>query len=103
MNVRTRFFADALVHMFRTIMGETLDRLRLSDYTRARKRKQLDEGVGRYFRIVSGPNGRPYHGSAGQQRLLLAEDRTDLVKDHTVVVPDLRGIRRSSKPEGGYD
>jgi DNA-binding NtrC family response regulator len=24
------------------------------------------------------------------------------VKDHTVVVPDLRGIGRSSKPEGGY-
>src|SRR6185295_10141974 len=27
----------------------------------------------------------------------------DLVRDHTVVVPDLRGIGRSSKPEGGYD
>jgi Predicted hydrolases or acyltransferases (alpha/beta hydrolase superfamily) len=27
----------------------------------------------------------------------------DLIKDHTVVVPDLRGIGRSSKPEGGYD
>ena len=27
----------------------------------------------------------------------------DLMKDHTVVVPDLRGIGRSSKPEGGYD
>src|SRR4029077_13496455 len=27
----------------------------------------------------------------------------DLVKDHTVVVPDLRGIGRSSKPGGGYD
>jgi len=27
----------------------------------------------------------------------------DLSKDHTVVVPDLRGIGRSSKPEGGYD
>ena len=27
----------------------------------------------------------------------------DLVKDHTVVVPDLRGIGKSSKPEGGYD
>jgi pimeloyl-ACP methyl ester carboxylesterase/uncharacterized RmlC-like cupin family protein len=25
------------------------------------------------------------------------------MKDHTVVVPDLRGIGRSSKPEGGYD
>jgi pimeloyl-ACP methyl ester carboxylesterase/quercetin dioxygenase-like cupin family protein len=27
----------------------------------------------------------------------------DLMKDHTVVVPDLRGIGRSSKPVGGYD
>src|SRR5579863_190779 len=26
-----------------------------------------------------------------------------LMKDHTVVVPDLRGIGRSSKPTGGYD
>src|SRR3979409_2344174 len=27
----------------------------------------------------------------------------DLMKDHTVVVPDLRGIGRSSKPDGGYN
>src|ERR1700733_3981461 len=27
----------------------------------------------------------------------------ELMKDHTVVVPDLRGIGRSSKPDGGYD
>jgi pimeloyl-ACP methyl ester carboxylesterase len=27
----------------------------------------------------------------------------DLKKDYTVVVPDLRGIGKSSKPEGGYD
>src|ERR1700726_109178 len=27
----------------------------------------------------------------------------DLMKDHTVVVPALRGIGRSSKPAGGYD
>jgi len=27
----------------------------------------------------------------------------DLMKDHTVVVPDLRGIGRSSKPTSGYD
>src|SRR5438874_2692440 len=27
----------------------------------------------------------------------------DLMKDHTVIVPDLRGIGKSSKPEGGYD
>src|SRR5262249_23139680 len=28
---------------------------------------------------------------------------SDLMKDHTVVVPDLRGIGKSSKPERGYD
>ena len=28
---------------------------------------------------------------------------TDLVADHTVIVPDLRGIGRSSRPPGGYD
>ena len=28
---------------------------------------------------------------------------SDLMKDHAVVVPDLRGIGKSSKPEGGYD
>ncbi len=27
----------------------------------------------------------------------------DLMKDHTVVVPDLRGIGRSSRPDAGYD
>src|SRR6202158_5083396 len=27
----------------------------------------------------------------------------DLMKDHTLIVPDLRGIGRSSKPAGGYD
>jgi pimeloyl-ACP methyl ester carboxylesterase len=27
----------------------------------------------------------------------------DLMKDHMVIVPDLRGIGRSSKPAGGYD
>lgn len=27
----------------------------------------------------------------------------NLMKDHTVIVPDLRGIGRSSRPDGGYD
>src|SRR5579863_3468139 len=27
----------------------------------------------------------------------------DLMRDHTVIVPDLRGIGRSSQPAGGYD
>jgi len=28
---------------------------------------------------------------------------SDLVRDHTVVVPDLRGLGLSSKPAGGFD
>src|ERR1700733_8360147 len=28
---------------------------------------------------------------------------TELVKNYTVIVPDLRGIGRSSRPAGGYD
>jgi pimeloyl-ACP methyl ester carboxylesterase len=28
---------------------------------------------------------------------------TELVKNYTIVVPDLRGIGRSSRPAGGYD
>jgi pimeloyl-ACP methyl ester carboxylesterase len=28
---------------------------------------------------------------------------TALIDDHTVIVPDLRGLGRSSKPDGGYD
>jgi pimeloyl-ACP methyl ester carboxylesterase/quercetin dioxygenase-like cupin family protein len=28
---------------------------------------------------------------------------TDLIRDHTVVIPDLRGMGLSSHPEGGYD
>lgn len=28
---------------------------------------------------------------------------TDLVRDHTVIVPDLRGMGLSSKPKGGFD
>lgn len=39
-------------------------------------------------------------GDTGDMWVPLA---TDLVKDHTVVVPDLRGMGLSSIPEGGYD
>src|ERR1700758_3620347 len=44
----------------------------------------------------------PLHGfgDTGDMWLPLA-DR--LVKDHTVVVPDLRGMGLSSHPEGGYE
>ena len=39
-------------------------------------------------------------GDTGDMWVALAKA---LVKDHTVVVPDLRGMGLSSHPEGGYD
>jgi pimeloyl-ACP methyl ester carboxylesterase len=39
-------------------------------------------------------------GDTGDMWAKLAED---LVRDHTVVVPDLRGMGLSAKPDGGYD
>src|SRR6516225_6992348 len=52
-----------------------------------------------------GGNGRPVmliHGYA-ENSDSWAPLAADLMRDHTVVVPDLRGIGKSSKPEGGYD
>ncbi len=40
------------------------------------------------------------YGETGDMWVPLAED---LVRDHTVVVPDLRGLGLSAKPAGGYD
>jgi pimeloyl-ACP methyl ester carboxylesterase len=67
-------------------------------------------------RTVSSPEGADIfvrYGGTGPVVLLLhgyAENSdswaplaADLMKDHTVVAPDLRGIGRSSKPAGGYD
>ena len=67
-------------------------------------------------RIIHSPEGADIFvrwGGSGPVALLLhgyAENSdswaplaADLMKDHTVVVPDLRGIGRSSKPPGGYD
>ncbi|MGB8538523.1 MAG: alpha/beta hydrolase [Acidobacteriaceae bacterium] len=50
----------------------------------------------------SGPVAVLLHGYA-ENSDTWAPLAADLVKDHTVVVPDLRGIGRSSKPAGGYD
>jgi pimeloyl-ACP methyl ester carboxylesterase len=50
----------------------------------------------------SGPVAVLLHGYA-ENSDSWAPLAADLVKDHTVVVPDLRGIGRSSKPAGGYD
>jgi pimeloyl-ACP methyl ester carboxylesterase len=40
------------------------------------------------------------YGETGDMWVPLAED---LARDHTVVVPDLRGMGLSAKPTGGYD
>ena len=40
------------------------------------------------------------YGETGDMWVPLA---TDLMRDHTVVVPDLRGLGLSSKPAGGFD
>jgi pimeloyl-ACP methyl ester carboxylesterase len=40
------------------------------------------------------------YGETGDMWVLLA---TDLARDYTVVVPDLRGMGLSAKPAGGYD
>jgi pimeloyl-ACP methyl ester carboxylesterase/quercetin dioxygenase-like cupin family protein len=40
------------------------------------------------------------YGETGDMWIPLA---ADLARDHTVVVPDLRGLGRSSKPAGGFD
>ncbi len=40
------------------------------------------------------------YGETGDMWIPLA---ADLARDHTVVVPDLRGLGRSSKPDGGFD
>jgi len=40
------------------------------------------------------------YGETGDMWVPLA---VDLARDHTVVVPDLRGLGHSSKPSGGFD
>jgi pimeloyl-ACP methyl ester carboxylesterase len=40
------------------------------------------------------------YGETGDMWVALAED---LARDHTVIVPDLRGLGLSSKPSGGFD
>jgi pimeloyl-ACP methyl ester carboxylesterase len=40
------------------------------------------------------------YGETGDMWVPMAKD---LMRDHTVVVPDLRGLGLSSKPEGGFD
>jgi len=60
-------------------------------------------GVTVYVRIGgSGPAVVLLHGY-GETGDMWVPMATDLAQDHTVVVPDLRGLGLSSKPPGGYD
>jgi pimeloyl-ACP methyl ester carboxylesterase len=49
-----------------------------------------------------GPAALLLHGY-GETGDMWAPLAAELVRDHTVVVPDLRGMGLSSRPEGGYD
>jgi len=56
-----------------------------------------------YVRVGgSGPAVILIHGF-GDTGDMWAKLAADLVRDHTVVVPDLRGMGLSAKPDGGYD
>src|SRR5215210_5908223 len=50
----------------------------------------------------SGPAVVLLHGY-GETGDMWAPLAADLMRDHTVIVPDLRGLGQSSKPAGGYD
>ena len=68
-----------------------------------RARQIATNGTKLYVRVGgSGPTVVLLHGygETGDMWVPLAED---LAPDHTVVVPDLRGIGFSAKPPGGYD
>jgi len=68
-----------------------------------RARQISTNGTKLYVRVGgSGPTVVLLHGygETGDMWVPLAED---LAPDHTVVVPDLRGMGLSAKPAGGYD
>ena len=68
-----------------------------------RARQIATNGTKLYVRVGgSGPTVVLLHGygETGDMWVPLAED---LAPDHTVVVPDLRGMGLSAKPAGGYD
>lgn len=61
------------------------------------------DGATIYVRVGGkGPAVVLLHGF-GDNGDMWAPAAKDLVKDHTVIVPDLRGIGYSSYPQGGYD
>ena len=67
------------------------------------KTVHVSEGVDIFVRFGGvGPAVLLIHGYA-ENSDSWAPLAQDLMRDHTVIVPDLRGIGRSSKPPGGYD
>src|SRR5438128_4235180 len=61
------------------------------------------EGADIFVRVGgSGPSVILLHGF-GDTGDMWVPVATDLAKNHTVIVPDLRGMGRSSHPAGGYD
>ena len=68
--------------------------------------KQIDAGVLNVGYVEAGPaTGTPVvllHGYA-QTSHMWTPIMPLLAKNHTVIVPDLRGAGDSSKPESGYD
>src|SRR5580704_18723008 len=67
------------------------------------KTVHVSDGVDIFVRFGgSGPAVLLIHGYA-ENSDSWAPLAVDLMKDHTVLVPDLRGIGRSSKPADGYD
>jgi pimeloyl-ACP methyl ester carboxylesterase len=68
-----------------------------------RTQEVATNGVTIHVRIGgSGPAVVLLHGY-GETGDMWAPLATDLARDHTVVVPDLRGLGLSSKPAGGFD
>jgi pimeloyl-ACP methyl ester carboxylesterase len=68
-------------------------------------RQQFVETAGATIHVRVGGSGPAVvllhgYGETGDMWAPLA---TDLAKDHTVIVPDLRGLGLSSKPAGGFD
>src|SRR5258707_15286490 len=94
-----RFLAVALFAVT-TVSSQTPPSLPSSFHQRT---IQSPEGADIFVRSGgSGPVVVLIHGYA-ENSDSWAPLAADLMKDHTVVVPDLRGIGRSSKPAGGCD